>query len=293
MNGHGLRRTVAGLAAAAALVMLSGCLLSPGKFASTLDLRRGGAFTYTYDGEIHLLALSKLAQMGAQADEQFSPAPCHDDDLDERACSADELAEQRKTWDESAAERKARKQQEAEAARAMLGGIDPYDPAASDELAARLRRQAGWRRVDSKGDGLFEVSFALTGRIDHDFHFPTMEGFPMANVFVALTRRADGTVRVDAPGFAPQASGNPFQGMIGAMGGVPIPGGGGEPGPPAFPTIDGTFTITTDGEILANNTDEGPRAGPGGQALGWRVNMRTRAAPTALIRIDLRGTGGA
>lgn len=271
---------------AALALLLGGCLLSPGKFTSTLDVRKGGAFTFTYDGEIHLLALSKLAQMGEQSGDTFVAEACYDDDLNDRDCTDDELAEQRQAWEDSAAERLAKKEQEAEAARAMLGGIDPADPAAAEELAAKLRRQAGWKRVDSKGDGLFDVSFALSGRIDHDFHFPTMEGFPMANVFVAVTRRADATVRVDAPGFAPQGSGNPLQGMMASMGGVPMPADeGGAKGPP-LPKIDGTFTIMTDGEILANNTDEGPTTGGTGKALSWIINQRTKVAPTALIKID-------
>ena len=284
-DGSMRRRTAAAVAAVLALA-LGGCLLSPGKFASTLDLRKGGAFTYTYDGEIHLLALSKLAQMDAKTDDEFVAESCYDDDFNDRECTADELAEQRRTWEDGAEERKRKKEQDAEAAKALLGGIDPYDPAAADELAARLRRQAGWKRVENKGDGLFDVSFALTGKIDYDFHFPTMEGFPVSNFFVAITRRADGTVRVNAPGFAPQGSGNPLQGMMGAMGGVPMPGEGGERAEPMLPKIDGTFTITTDGEILANNTDEGPAVVANGKSLGWTISVRTKAAPTALIKIQ-------
>ena len=34
---------------------------------------------------------------------------------------------------------------------------------------------------------------------------------------------------------------------------------------PAVPEIDGMFRIVTDGDILANNTDEGPQAGAGGK----------------------------
>jgi hypothetical protein len=49
--------------------------------------------------------------------------------------------------------------------------------------------------------------------------------------------------------------------------------------------MDGVFRIVTDGEILANNTDEGPRAGTGGKILEWRVTTRTRAAPMALVRL--------
>ncbi|MCT2559764.1 hypothetical protein N0B51_12320 [Tsuneonella sp. YG55] len=284
-----MRRLAEGALVAAVAALLSGCLLWPGQFSATLDLRRDGTFTYTYDGEIYLMALSKLAQMGSgmQADETFEPEPCFDDDsFEERDCTGDELAAQRRTWDESQAERAERKKREADAARAMLGGLDPADPAAAEELAARLRRQAGWKEVTSKGDGRFDVRFALTGKIEHDFLFPTIEGFPMVNSFVAVTRRVDGTIRVDAPGFAPQASGNPFQSLIAGMGGMPLPAGDGNETGPAIPRTEGTFTITTDGEILANNTDEGARPVAAGRALSWPVNVRTKAAPTALIRID-------
>jgi hypothetical protein len=52
-----------------------------------------------------------------------------------------------------------------------------------------------------------------------------------------------------------------------------------------IPEIDGTFRIVTDGEILANNTEEGPQASPGGKVLQWHVTKRTTAAPMALVRL--------
>ena len=52
---------------------------------------------------------------------------------------------------------------------------------------------------------------------------------------------------------------------------------------PQLPAIDGTFTVTTDAAVLANNTDEGPVAGTAGEALVWQINPRTAQAPTALI----------
>lgn len=292
--------------------LLAGCLLSPGKFTASLDVRKTGAFTYKYDGEIHLLALSKLAQMGQSASgEEVFKADCYDDEtFEQRDCTAEEEAEQRKTWDEGAAARKAKKEQEAAAMRAMLGGIDPSDPAAAQELAAKLRRQVGWNRVDYKGDGLFDVSFSLAGKLDHDFLFPTFEGFPMANFFVTITRR-QGAVRIDAPGFGPQAAGNPFQAMMmaGMMGSSDAAKTADETAAdaaenagaseekvqstesgmdqvPNLPMADGVFTVTTDGEILANNTDEGAGVGPNGKTLTWAVNIRTKQAPTALIKID-------
>jgi len=52
------------------------------------------------------------------------------------------------------------------------------------------------------------------------------------------------------------------------------------------PIAEGTFTLRTDGQILANNTDEGPQPeGAGLSRLDWKVDARTATAPTALIRL--------
>ncbi len=275
------RKLAAGVVLALGLA-LSACLLTPGRFTSTLDLRRDGRFAFAYNGEIHLLALSKLAQMGDAAKQQFTPEPCYDDDMKQRACKADELAGQRRVFEDERKTRADKTAKDAEGMKALLGGIDPSSPKAAEELAARLRRQAGWNSVTYKGDGLFLVDFAIAGRLDHDFTFPTIERFPMANAFVQITRRGDGAVRVDAPGFgAGTGAGNPFQAML--SGGMM--GGSGKSDMPAPPTFDGTFTLTTDGAVLANNTDEGPQANAAGQKLAWIVNPRSAAAPTALVKL--------
>lgn len=266
---------------------LSACLLSPGKFASQLDVRRDGRFTYSYTGEIYLLALSKLAAMGRSESStgEFVAQPCYKEDAaDERECTAEERATQRRDWEAQKAESADKAKRDADAMKAMLGGIDPADPKAAQELAARLRRQAGWKRVDYKGDGLFDVEYSLAGRLDHDFTFPTLERFPMANAFVTLSLRNDGTVRMDAPGFAPAAGGDPFRGMMFAAALAERTGSE----PTSMPELDGQFVLVTDAPLLANNTDEGPQADPLGQKLSWVVNRRTAAAPTALLRLDSR-----
>jgi len=294
MGQAGLKRVATVGMAVVLAVLLSACLLSPGKFTSRLDLRRDGSFSYSYTGEIFLLGLSKLAEMGqTEGKKAFEPSPCQNDSMEDRKCTADELAGQKRTWQEeqSAAAEKAKR--DAEQMKAFMGGIDPSNPQAAQELAARLRRQAGWRSVVYKGDGLYMVDFAVTGRIDRDFTFPTIERFPMANAFVQVTRRNDGTVRMDAPGFAPSSGGSPFTQMFsgGLMGGGMMSDEtGGKDGkakaaPPALPVMEGQFTLTTDGEILANNTDEGPQADPAGKRLQWLVSPRTAAAPTALVRL--------
>lgn len=270
--------------AAMASLALSACILAPGTFGATLDLRRDGRFTFSYDGQIHLLALSKLADMSSQAQEEFAATACWDDDFNERECSDEEIADQRATWEASADERRARAEQEAATMRQMLGGIDPADPKAAEELTARLRRQEGWKRVDYRGDGLFEVEFALSGALGHDFVFPTFERFPLTNTFVVANLRQGRSVRIEAPGFAAEGGANPFQSMVTGMAIAGATATSGET-VPQFPEMDGTFRIVTDGQILANNTEEGPQSTPAGQVLEWRVNKRTETAPMALIQL--------
>jgi len=285
------RVAAAGALLTAASLMLSGCIVSPGKFTSTLDLRRDGAFTFTYEGQIYLLALSRLAEMANNADAsggEFVEQPCYDEEeeFEERPCTAEEVAEQRRAWEGEAAAKKAKSERETEAMRAMLGGIDPADPEAAEELAERLRRQKGWQRVDYRGDGLFEVSFAISSQMSHDFAFPTFERFPMSNAFVVANPRIGNTVRIDAPGFATQGNGNPMQGMLTGMAGMfSALDTTDEPNEMPMPEMEGTFRIVTDGRILANNTDEGPQPDPAGQALEWKINKRTQSAPMALIQL--------
>ena len=264
--------------------VLSACMLMPGKFTSELDIRKDGHFSYSYIGEMHLLALSKLAEMDEKANQEFEPKPCYTEDGDaERTCSSGELAEQKEEWEQERQRQLEKNKREAESAKMFLGGIDPSDPKAANEFAERLRRQAGWRKVEYKGDGLFDVEFAISGTLDHDFTFPTIERFPMANAFIQVSLRQDGTVRIDAPGFGPGASGSPFGGLMQM---AAMSGDGASDDAPDVPVIDGQFTIMTDGAILANNTDEGPQPDETGQRLDWKVTAQSPSAPTALIRLS-------
>lgn len=284
-----MNRSIKFGAAVAALLLLAGCLLLPGRFTSDITLRKDGTFSFSYKGDIHVLALSKLAadeRERKNASATFEPSTCYDDDSgDERECSADELTEQKKVWEEDVAASKAaseeKKKSDEQMMKTMLGGIDPANPRAAQEFADRLRRQKGWKSVVDKGDGRFEVEYAISGKLDHDFSFPTVEKLPMVTPFVTMIRRADGSVRIDAPALTSASTGTPFMGMAAAVADEKSEKAGGD----GMPVLDGVLTIVTDGEILANNTDEGPAAGPAGKTLQWKVNARTKEAPTALIRI--------
>lgn len=272
------------LLAVLATALLSGCFLAPGRFVSALDIRKDGQFTFSYTGEIHMLALSKLAEDAAE--EEFEQEPCIDDESgEERDCTRSEIAEQKKLWEEGRQERAEQRKRDAEQMRALLGGIDPSDPKAADQLVERLRRQEGWKRVDYKGNGLFDVDFSVTGKLTHDFAFPTIERFPMANPFVQLSLRKDGAVRLDAPAFAANPA-DPMRMMM--LGNTP--GLGGDDSKPNLPETSGTFTLTTDGAILANNTDEGPQLATTGKELRWTIGGspmgNTPAAPMALVQLQ-------
>jgi hypothetical protein len=274
---------------ALACLALTSCFLQPGKFDSELDLHKDGTFTFTYKGQIYMLALSKLAEESAKADAaaEFSPEACTDDDFNERKCTTAEIAEQKRKWQEEKQDKLKQDEQNRQAMRAMLGGIDPSDPKAAQQLADHMRRQAGWRSVNYLGDGLFEVDFSVTSKLTHDFAFPTLEQFPLNDFFVVVTRRQDGSARIEAPGYSPQGGGNPMAALMSGMSGLPAAGVAekSDSKAPALPEMEGTFRVVTDGQILANNTDEGPRGAPGGQLLQWTVNKRTAAAPMALVRL--------
>ena len=293
MNTQPTKRFSGAAILAACAMMLSGCFIMPGKFTSELALKNGGEFAFTYDGEINFLGLSKLAQMGAG--EQSFAAMCEDDDGFPRECSEAETAEQRAEWDATAQERAQEAEIQAQQMAAMMGGIDARDPEAAFKLEQLLLRHQGWNSVEHKGDGLFDVEYAIEGSLTHGMAFPVIEGFADNSTFVKTIIRKDGIVRVNAPGFGPPKETDMMGSMMSGMAGLGALAMLGEEGlsesmpegspPPGFPVVDGTFSIVTDGQILANNTDEGPATDGTMLRLSWDIDMRGKTAPTALVKL--------
>ncbi len=271
----------------AASLLLAACVLLPGRFASSLDVRRDGAFDFAYKGEIVFVTPDELqAKAAPPAPVCFGPAPgappaapppsppagaiVHPVPMGSRPCTPDEAAKR-------AAETAANRRREG-AQMAQLTGIDPTDPAAMRTFAADLAKQAGWRSVVYRGDGVFDVDFVQSGRLDRDFVFPVVPRVTFILPFVVVRKRADGAVLVSAPGFVANPAAVLARGFAAAS------GGSGSTPPPHGP--QGSFTVTSDRAPLTNNTDDGPTRDGGRSRLAWAVSAASRTAPEALLPLD-------
>jgi hypothetical protein len=305
------------ISAALAMTMLvAACFFTPGKFDARMTVMRDGTFTYRYTGEI--LMVTGQSMMGAIADREMAnetfdpeaqtchgepgsatePAPARssgrptitlptvgtDDvssELEGRDCTAAELEAKRREWESARAERQARNRQQKDAMKAMFGGIDPSDPATMTEFARRLEGQGGWKKVVHKGNGLFDVVYEISGRLDHDFVFPLFPNMDFIIPFVQAAQYGGGKVRIIAPALVRPGSG--MGGMNAqALGAAAAMTKGGDPWP--FKAPEGSFTLTTDGSILTNNTRDGPVSQGGVKVLTWRVSALDTAKPEALIQ---------
>ena len=257
------------LAALAAPLLLTGCLLSPGKFTSSLDLRRDGSFTFTYVGEIVVTDMSPPRA-------EFSASPCYSDDTgDERECTEAELAQQRKDFDAAQAESKAETGMVGNAMGGEMGGLGSDESIA--DLVEQLKKQRGWNKVSYRGNRIIDVEYSITGNSTHGFAFPLVDGGNAIMPFVTIIARKDGSVKVSAPAYSGEAGGGEMA-ALGAMAGAAD-----AKGKPGQPKPEGTFTITTDGRILTNNTEDGPTMAGANATLKWVVNSRLSKGPEALI----------
>lgn len=281
------RRAAAVAVAAALSLLLAACFVMPGKFDATLDLRKDGTFSYTYKGEMVVIGLTKIAQMALAPKKAvpFKEAPCYaDDEETERPCTKAELAQQKTDWKASEKARVEKELAELETFKKIFGGIDPNDPKAAGELATRLRGQAGWKSVIYKGNGIYEVDVQIAGRLDYDLAFPSIERMPGILPFLVANRRANGEVRIDSPIMQMAALGMPVGGAAQTVLASKLPKNPDET-TPDFPLADGRFTLTTDGVILANNTERGAKTVAGGKQLEWTISGHDPIAPYALIEL--------
>lgn len=249
----------------AACLLLAGCLFTPGKFTSTLDIDRDQRFRFAYQGEIWLSTDEEAQKLGTP--DEAPVQSCKDEEDKPRACTADEKAE----WDaQQKAQAADKAKQKAEAAR--MFGFDPDDDSSMRAFAADMMKQQGWRKVDYLGKGRFLVDYAIDARLDRDFVWPVYPKMDMVFPLVVIKKRADGAVQVTAPGYANAGPLGPAM----AQGLNPMTRRGGK--------AEGSFTLTTAASVATNNTDDGPQTVAGRTRLSWSIGPMSNKAPEALIR---------
>jgi hypothetical protein len=305
-------------------ILLSGCFLAPGQFTSSLDIRKDGTFTFAYTGEIavinpdgmmgrekpkvwsekmgncfksgrtyldeYMITDMSPAEDGAateandgvmQAD-KAEPSPDYkpDPDSEARPCTPAELAKLKKEFDESQKSRADRQKRDSEQMAAVFG-LSTNDDEAARKVAASLLKYQGWKAATYKGKGVYQVDYRITGRVGHDFIFPIFPQGDMMIPFISMRTRADGAVMVSAPGY----SGGGFKGLANRMKMLGASSNDMKGMPETNAITKGTFTLTTDGNVVTNNTEDGPAAGTTGQSLKWDVNNDSEKIPEALIRL--------
>ena len=264
-------------------VLLSGCFLTPGAFNSTLDLRRDGSFAFAYKGEIVFAVPDDMMggkpevwnddQASCEAVESSEPG----NSMDTPPCTPAQIAEQKKAWEAEQAAKRAKAAGEQKQFAAMFG-YAPGDDEANRRLATQLARYDGFRSATYAGNGVFNVDYAKSGQLGHDFIFPALLQANVMFPFVLARPQIDGAVRVSAPAFV----GN---GALGALSRMKELGVTSDMAKLPTNRTAGRFVLTTDGDVLTNNTEDGPVKGPRGKTLTWTVDQRSTVQPEALIKL--------
>jgi hypothetical protein len=236
---------------AAAALTLSSCILSPGKFVSTLHIAKDRSFTFTYLGEVILLDPAAAMQRGMQ-DGLAGAAPSGDEGMGEE----DDVV----------------------ANAAVAAPATPAAPAAetaqqiaeAKAIAEALSKEVGYRSVQYLGKNKFRVDYSMTGKLDRSFVYPVNMDAKSIIPWIAVEVRKDRTARVMAIAFGDQDM---------DMGSAAKPDSGPK-------ERDGTFTFTTDAELVMQNNEEGMAPGPGKKVV-WKVTPASKTVPTAVVRFAM------
>jgi hypothetical protein len=273
----------------AAPLLLTGCLWGPGKFASDLTLRKDGGFVLDYRGEMVLQlpsdeakadpwkdSLARCRKSGATETGEASIFDSDETDDPLRPCTAAEIAKLKTQFEKDAAEKSGKKRKESEDM-AKAFGLPGLDDASNRAFAAKLMKYAGWRSVTYRGNGVFDVDYHFEGRATQDFLFPALPDNDLIIPFIAIRRRSDGSVLVTAPamtGGAGPLAARAGEAAAGSMKGGPVS------------KAQGRFTVSTDGEILTNNSEDGAAPSPIGRQVHWDVGPGSTKIPETLVRLQ-------
>jgi hypothetical protein len=230
--------------ALAAPLLLASCLLTPGKFVSSLDIRKDRSFNFSYAGEV--IMLDPQQQMESSME---TPSASGDGEEGEGDDTESEAAP-------------------APAAPPAAPPVETAEKRAERQAVAEaLSKEVGYRSVEYLGNNRFRVDYSMSGRLDRGFVYPINLDAMAIAPWIAVEVRKDGTARVKALAF-----GDPDTAFPGDMGGNKDK-----------PQREGTFTLTTDASLVMQNNEEGMAPGPGTKVV-WKVTPTSKTVPTAVVR---------
>ncbi len=237
-------------------VLLVGCAFSPGKFASTLTILADRSFTFSYQGEV--IAVDIAGEMAKGMGDAFKGLG----DADEKKKTTTNLLRDA-AWQED---------KDSPATEDEDSAADDAKEAAEKEakfkaIAEALTKEAGYRSVTYKGDGVFVVDYQISGKLTHNFLWPYNLDAEVIFPFVVLELRGADTVRVKAPAFGDSES----------------PGKG--KSDDAKSKLDGTFTLITDGEIVSQNNEDGAKTDGTRRTVTWKATPLSKDAPMAVVKL--------
>jgi len=242
-------------------LLLASCIVTPTKFVSTLDVRADRSFTFTYVGEMELMKSKTPPDFGATDEEDG-------DALDEG--ETEPLLYKIANRKQGAPDKPDGKPDE--------DFSDSADEATQlKALAEALSREYGFRSVRAVGGRRLAIDYAISGRLDHAFVFPFNPDGNVVLPFLAIELRGKDRVRIKAPGYANERDAGA------ALGGMTGLGGAGDT--EASP-LDGSFTLTTDAEVVSQNQEDGVVTVPDRRKrIVWRATPQTRDAPMAVLKV--------
>lgn len=237
--------------------VLASCVLTPGKFVSTLRIDADRRFTFTYVGEVIAVDL------GSEFTKGMKDAPTPEQGADPTAADSDEpvlqkIAAQKRPAPE---QRKSAPDSDAQAA----------SEAKNRAIAAALAKEVGYRKVIYLGNGKFSIDYAMSGTLDRGFVWPYNLDAEIVFPFVVLEVRANNTVRIKAPAYANQN--DAAKGMAGLDGAGKTPS-----------QLDGSFTLDTDAEIVSQNNEDGAVTTGARKSVTWKATPTSKDAPSAVLR---------
>lgn len=251
-------RGISGLARLATILVaplfLFGCLLTPGKFVSSMTINADRSFAFAYKGEV-------IAMDPSSAMKGFGDKPAADDESTPPV---------KGTSEESG---------DPPMLRPIAETTVKSSPEADTEtknraIAASLAKEYGYRSVVYQGKGKFLIDYAITGTLTHNFTYPFNSDAEAIFPFVVIELRQGGVVRVKAPGFASSANSN-GAGSMGAMSGSEM----------AAKSLDGVFTLDTDAEVVSQNNEDGAKTVAGRKTIMWKATPLSKDAPSAVLRL--------